>query len=128
MRMCFRAIVVSVMAISMGTVALAGVPNFDDLSLSGESYWNGSDFSGGFNSGPAFFNNSFTDWGGGAISWEGFAYSNLSQQSPALNGMAGQYTAITGSAESGNNYAIGFVGWAGLPTMSLAEPMQLDRA
>lgn len=128
MRMCFRVVMSSVIAISLGRVSLAGVPNFDDLSLSAESYWNGSDFSGGFSSGPAFFNNSFTDWGGGAISWEGFAYSNLSQQSPPLTGFTGQYTAITGSAESASNYSLGYVGWAGLPTMSLDAPMQLDRA
>ncbi|MEE8305729.1 MAG: DUF4465 domain-containing protein, partial [Gammaproteobacteria bacterium] len=42
--------------------------------------------------------------------------------------MPGQYTAITGSGQTPANYAIGFVGWAGLPSMSLAEPMQLDRA
>lgn len=128
MRMSFRVLVVLVIAISMGTVALAGVPNFDDLSLSAESYWNGSDLSGGFNSGPAFFNNNFTDWGGGSTSWESFAYSNLSQESPALSGLASQYTAITGSAESGSNYAIGFVGFAGLPTMTLAGPGEVSGA
>ena len=54
------------------------VVNFEDLALQPNSYWNGSDNSGGFYSGQiAFFPNTFTDWGGGITSWDGFAYSNM---------------------------------------------------
>ncbi|MCX7862981.1 MAG: DUF4465 domain-containing protein [Bacteroidales bacterium] len=59
-------------------VALAQEINFEDLSLNPNSYWNGSDNSGGFTSGNiATFPNTFTDWGGGITSWSGFAYSNM---------------------------------------------------
>lgn len=53
------------------------VINLENLSLPPNSYWNGSDNSGGFTSNIAFFPNSFTDWGGGMTSWHGFAYSNM---------------------------------------------------
>lgn len=95
----------------------AGIANLDDLTLSSNSYWNGSDNSGGFTTGSASFNNSFTDWGYGITSWEGFAYSNKTDKVTA--GYGNQYSAATGSAQSGANYGIGFVGWAGLPTMTL---------
>ena len=128
MRMRFVTAMIFVLTASMSVVALADPADFDDLSLPPDSYWNGSDGSGGFSSGWASFNNSFTDWGGGVTSWEGFAYSNLSQEETPPTPMPGQYTAITGNAESPSNYAIGFVGWAAPPTVTLAEPMQLDRA
>ena len=98
---------------------------FDDLALSSESYWNGSDESGGFSSGGAFFNNSFTDWGGGAVSWEGFAYSNITDT--AADGLGAQYNAIAGTgAGSTANYGIGFVGWGLIPTITLDAPSILD--
>ena len=59
-----------------GIAGASVVADFDDLTLTADTHWNGSDETGGFISGSASFNNSFTDWGGGAISWGGFAYSN----------------------------------------------------
>ncbi len=94
--------------------AQAEVSTFDDLSLSPESYWNGSDGSGGFTSGSAYFNNNYTDWGGGTYSWDGFAYSNTTDTTTP--GYANQYSAITGGGAGGsNNYAISFVSldWSG---------------
>ena len=55
--------------------------DFEDLVLDSTGYWNGSDGSGGFEVGNAFFPNTFTDWGGGITSWTGFAYSNHSDRS-----------------------------------------------
>lgn len=86
----------------------AGIADFEDLSLAPESYWNGSDGSGGFASGTATFNNSYTDWGGGAYSWGGFAYSSITDTT--TDGLDGQYNAIAGLGQSGSaNYAVGFV-------------------
>ena len=52
----------------------ATVVDFEDLSLAPNSYWNGSDNSGGFTSRGAYFNNSYDqDYG----SWDGWSYSNV---------------------------------------------------
>ena len=109
-----------IFTLAICSFAGADIANFDDLSLAPESYWNGSDGSGGFSSGSAWFNNNFTDWGGGVTSWDGWAYSNKSRTTPPEKGMAGQYTAITGVGQSGSsNYGIGYVGWAEPPTITL---------
>jgi hypothetical protein len=96
------------------------IANFENLALGTGSYWNGSDGSGGFVSGSAWFSNNYDTMYG---SWDGFAYSNISNTT--TQGWAGQYNAITGSGQGGSaNYAVGFVGFYGtLPTMILDEPM-----
>jgi len=101
--------------LAMGGAALASIADFDDLSLPGESYWNGSDGSGGFVSGTAYFSNNYdATWG----SWDGFSYSNITDT--ATEGWAGQFNAITGGGQNGSaNYAVGYVGWSGPPTITL---------
>jgi len=103
-------------------VAHADIADFEDLALIGDSYWNGVDGSGGFASGSAYFSNSYNaDWG----SWDGFAYSNSTDR--ATEGMAAQYNAITGAGQGGSvNYAIGYVGWALPPTVTLSSPGVVD--
>ena len=102
-----------------GLVKAEQITGFEDLALEKGSYWNGSDSSGGFASGSAWFSNNYdTTYG----SWDGFAYSNISDA--ATQGWAGQYNAITGSGQGGSdNYAVGYVGWVTPPTMTLDEPM-----
>jgi hypothetical protein len=93
---------------------------FEDLTLQNESFWNGSDGVGGFVSGSAFFSNSFTDWGGGATSWEGFSYSNITDKTSS--GIESQYNAIAGGGQGGTkNYAVGCVGWTSMPIITLNE-------
>jgi hypothetical protein len=94
------------------------IANFEDLALGTGSYWNGSDGSGGFASGSAWFSNNYdTTYG----SWDGFAYSDISNTS--VKGLSSQYNAITGSGQGGSaNYAVGYVGWITPPTMVLDEP------
>ena len=58
-------------------VASAGVVDLEDLPLAPESFYNGADEAGGFTSGGAFFNNTFTDFGGGFTGWSGWSYSNI---------------------------------------------------
>jgi len=98
------------------------IATFDDLALSTESYWNGSDGSGGFVSGTAYFNNNYdTTWG----SWDGFSYSNITDK--LTDGMAGQFNAITGEGQGGSaNYAVGYVGWAGPPAVTLNDAGLID--
>ncbi len=98
--------------------ASAAVSTFDDLTLDAESYWNGSDASGGFTSGAAYFNNNYNaDWG----SWDGFSYSNITDTTS--EGFAVQYNAIAGGGAGGSsNYATGYYGAfaASPPTVTLS--------
>jgi hypothetical protein len=101
-------------------VSSAAIATFDDLSLGPGSYWNGSDGSGGFSSGSAYFSNNYNAT---YMSWDGFAYSNISDTTSS--GWTAQYNAITGGGQGGSvNYAIGFDPLASgfgteLPTMTL---------
>lgn len=84
--------------------AVAQTADFDDLVLAKESYWNGSDGTGGFfSSGYAFSNNYNLSY----ASWDGFAYSNITNTT--AEGFAAQYNAITGSGtDNSENYVIGY--------------------
>ena len=105
-----------------GAAEAAVVSDFEDLSLGPESYWNGSDESGGFRSGGAYYNNNYNTM---YSSWDGFSYSNITDTT--TSGMAGQYNAIVGYGQSGSsNYAIGYVGWAQPPTATLDIAGALD--
>lgn len=101
-----------------GFVKAQGISNFEDLTLQTGTYWNGSDGSGGFASGSAWFSNNYdTTYG----SWDGFACSNIT--GTATPGFSGQYNAIAGGGQGGSaNYAIGYVGWTEPPKMVLDEP------
>lgn len=76
--------------------------NFDDLHLDPESYFNGSDGSGGFESDGFWFPNDFNFeyW-----SWSGFAVSNTTDT--VTHDYQNQYSAITGGGSAGSdNYAV----------------------
>lgn len=93
----------------------AEITTFDELNLSSESYWNGSDQTGGFISTGLKFNNIYNTT---YDSWEGFSYSNITDIT--TQELAGQYNAITGEGQGGSpNYAICFVGWTELPAVTL---------
>ena len=112
------AFLVGVMPVIEGAYETADLSN---LTLDPESYWNGSDESGGFESGLAFFPNHHNpDWG----SWSGWAYSNKSDTT--TQGWANQYSAITGEAMENSNedhgiYALSFVADPGT-VLSYANP------
>ncbi len=113
-------------ACCFAAAARAEVAGFDNLPLSGDSYWNGSDLSGtleladdpwfppatmdvyhgGFSSGGAFFNNNYnaTYW-----SWDGWAYSNVTDATTP--GYENQHSAISGGGACGTpNYGVAYVG------------------
>jgi hypothetical protein len=91
-----------VIVLVMVNFSKAAVVTFEDLNLPVESYWNGSDGSGGFASGDAkFYNIFYVDW----ASWEGFSYSNVTDN--VTYGLAGQYNAVTGAGQGdSSNYAV----------------------
>lgn len=119
---------------AMGSVLQpVSLANFDDLTLGNNSSWNGSDGSGGFTSGGAYFKNNYNST---YYSWDGFAYS--SKTASTASGWSTQFNAITGSAvgtNSGQNgsakYAVGYdpmPSFFGIerPTMTLTSSRVLD--
>jgi hypothetical protein len=122
-KMASRRLMSLIFAICVSTTASATTgANFEDLTLAPESYWNGSDEAGGFNSGSAWFSNNYNaDYN----SWDGFAYSNITDTTTA--GTAGQYNAITGEGQNSSaNYVISYVGWAESPTITLDTACAVD--
>lgn len=98
------------------------VARFDDLTLSSEKYWNGSDLSGSFKSGDFTFSNSYTQsqWGD---YWNGFAYSNITDNITV--GYGNQYSAITGIGYEGSaNYAVCYPSPYGI--VNFASPTKLS--
>jgi hypothetical protein len=76
------------------------VSDFQNLGLAPDTFWNGSDLSGGFSSGNAYFENSYNNG-----SWFGFAYSDVTDNTTP--GPGNQYSAITGGGyNSLPNYAV----------------------
>lgn len=73
--------------------------DFEDLNLAADTFWNGSDMSGGFTSEGTFFRNSFTDWGGGVTSWDGFAYSNKKNDTTQV--FVNMYSTYAGNDSNG---------------------------
>jgi hypothetical protein len=114
------------LAVSGGATA-GNVANFDDLALGAKSYWNGSADSaaGGFSSGTAWFNNSYSiDY----ASWGGWSYSNMTDTTTP--GYGNQYSAIAGTGQSGTNYGMAYVDTytPTTPSLTLPHAMTLDRA
>jgi len=100
--------------------------DFEDLSLNPESYWNGSDASGGFVSGGVEFSNNYDSTYG---SWDGFAYSNITDT--AADGFDAQYNAIPGhGADNSEIYAVCYVTSfaASPPAITLSTEMVVSGA
>jgi hypothetical protein len=82
------------------------IATFDDLPLGADTFWNGSNLSGGFPDGKAFFENQYDTsfggfWGGG------FIYSDVKNDTTA--GYTDEYAAITDGGFSGSqNYAVAY--------------------
>jgi len=79
------------------------VSNFEDLNLPVDSFWNGSDLSGGFTSKLANYSNTFNST---YSSWGGFAYSSKTDTITA--GFANMYSSITGSGHYSATYGVGY--------------------
>ncbi|HRS53517.1 MAG TPA: DUF4465 domain-containing protein [Bacteroidales bacterium] len=80
------------------------VSSFEEFSLPVDTVLNGSDFSGGFNSGLAFFPNYYdTVWD----YWEGFAISTMRDDS--TQGLSNLYSAITGNGYNSTTYAVAYL-------------------
>jgi len=109
----------------------ANVGDFEDLSLSTESYWDGSDLSGihnnslfynSFNSGTYSFANIYdTTYGSIYGSWsDGWSYSNMTDSS--TSGYTNLFSAKAGSGFNSPNYSLGTTN----STIVFNQPMPLN--
>ncbi len=92
------------LSLFIGAAKAQSVSTFENLNLGTNKFWNGSDFSGGFASGDAFFVNTFDTTFGDY--WEGFAASTTTDDSTAT--YLNQYSAITGNGHNSNAYAVNY--------------------
>jgi Domain of unknown function (DUF4465)/Secretion system C-terminal sorting domain len=77
----------------------------ENITLANESYWNGSDQSGGVSSGNAFFPNTYDS---AFAYWSsGWAVSNRTDSAVVASSSAQLYTAATGSGYQSTNYFVG---------------------
>lgn len=96
---------------------------FEPLLSQVDTFWNGSDMSGGFTESPSqwrlFFENNYNaTWS----SWEGFAYSSM--RDDTSRGYTNQYSCIAGKGvDSSDVYVVGFQGYLGLPTIQSVFPV-----
>jgi len=120
--MASKGLWVLMMVLAVSSVSGGAIADFEDVPLEAESYWNGSDGSGGFNSGGIRFNNNYNAQYG---SWDGFAYSNITDT--VASGYGAQYNAVPGSGQGGSaNYAVSYVGWMEPPTITLGQECVID--
>ena len=100
--------------------ARAQVADFEDLTLSGaETFNNGSDGAGGFTSGGAFFNNTFTDFGT-FTTWEGWSYSNVTNvTTPGFGNQYAAYHLPGGGGDQSSQYGVAFTFEPGIATIEL---------
>lgn len=110
-------------------LALAQTANFESVPLIPESAYYGQDNAGGFTDAGAFFNNTYTDFGGGFFAWQGWAVSNITDNTTP--GFDNQFSAFAGSgAAASANYGVAYSFNPGDATIDLpagitAQSMQL---
>ncbi len=86
-----------------GSAKAQTIATFENLNLSSNTYWNGKDFSGGFTSGTAYFENYFDSTYGDY--WEGFAVSTTTNDTSGT--YLNQYSAITAKGyNNSKSYAL----------------------
>jgi len=94
--MIHRTTLLSALIVALAPVgAQAWTIDFEDLTLAPSS----AHYDTPFVSRGASFSNTYTDWGGGWWSWDGFAYSNRSDTTTP--GYENQFSAITGAGFGG---------------------------
>jgi len=81
--------------------------DFEDVKLNVDSIWNGSDSSGYFITKIATFENSYTSYSSGYISWSGFACS--AKKNRSVGGYVNQYAVSAGAgAVNSKQFAIAY--------------------
>ena len=128
-------VVMAISALFWSGAVRAEESGFEELSLAGETEWNGSERwngnndhqDGTFTSEAATFNNHY-DQDYDFPYWDCWAYSRRTD--PATTGPAGQYTAMPGCGAGGSrNYGVAYLGFYGrTPTITFAEDKTVQGA
>ena len=116
----------SAMALSgfAGSAQATTTADFEDLGLGAESFWNGSDLSGGFTSAGVHFPNVYD---AGWNSWYGFSASATTDTSTA--GYGNQYSSAAGGGAGGSaSYGVFFDNPDADPHLALPQVSALDGA
>ena len=109
-------ILFSLMVLSCFTIPAFGLSDFEGLTLGDESYWNGSDGSGGFNDGGVFFKNSYnSSWS----CYSGWTYSNVTDNATA--GYGNQYSSYPGSGYNSSNYGVFYADGFLVPALDISD-------
>mgnify|MGYP006285319157 CR=1 FL=1 len=104
MNTCARIFVVlALLAAACVPAGAAETIDFEDVDLDPQSYYNGSDNAGGFESGGLHFETNYVD-AGTYTYWEGIAVSNMADRETA--GFTNQYSVYTPGTPKGNTFAI----------------------
>ncbi len=108
--MCTKIFAVLTVILALAVVSSASVVTFDDNPLDPNSHWGGagSGETGFVSGGVSFYHND------GGYSWDGFAYSNMTDTT--TSGYGNQFSAYTGSGAGGStNYAVSAlsIDWSG---------------
>ena len=94
-------------AMILAVMAFAQNADFENFNLGVDEFLNGSDGSGGFQSGKFYFPNQFTD-GGTYTYWNGWSVSSMTDN--MTPGVPNEYSSITGGgADGSDSYAVSFV-------------------
>lgn len=88
-------------ALLIGANIQAQVFDFENVTLSAESYDNGSGGIANFSNGDITLSNDYNTGGG---YWSGFSISNITDNTTP--GYANEYSAYTGGGKNSNNYAV----------------------
>lgn len=90
--------ILSIVTLGIGLVAKAqSTVDFENTTLNGQGYYNGSDLSGGYSSNGLHFKNDYTPQ---FQSWSGFAASSVTDSATA--GYTNQYGCYAGGAANGS--------------------------
>lgn len=99
--------------------------DLENLSLPAGGHESGAALAGGFRCGPAWFGNTYSVDPTYGPYWEGFGYSG---RTGSAAGRDGEFLAAPGAAFSGEVYAVGYVGFYGLPSVTFDAPVALEGA
>jgi hypothetical protein len=107
----------AVLAVAVaGSASATTTLGYEDIDLGPSGYGNNSPYSRA----GVTHSNTFTDWGGGYSSWDGFAVSNHTDTTTA--GYGNQYSSYCGNGAGGSSqYAVGYVSSATSTNLTFAN-------